>query len=627
MISLFALKTKNNSSAKFKGEILAQTNLFDTSKSSIYSDESVILISNNPDKKNPMLRTNRNIVISECFLTNRKKIISKYNLDHKLTKNELLLYLFKKNGANFVEELEGQFSVIIYDMHTKAIFAITDHFGINPLYYSFQQSNIFLISSEIKAFKNLSFFKKSLNYKRVYDYLCTLVSTPEITFYENVFKLKKANTLKLDNKFNFILEKYYELTAKSNKFKNYYDCVDQFSEIFRETIENFDQEACEYSSIMSGGLDSTSITSLLSDKNINLKSYSSIFSSPDINLSTSNEDAYVKEIINEKKINHTFINLKNTGPFTFLLKYENKLDMPLYNSNLYVMDPILQKAKISGSKYIFDGLDGDVVVSHGYDELSQLARSFRFNSFFSAYKKACLVMGKKTNNLDAFKTFFLKTFISPKMLEPYRNLKKNFLYEELNLLRLNKRLHPKNIYKLINENFGYDRGKYFDPKTSHVNTINSNIWEMTFSHVYETRSAREITTLMPFFSKRIVEFCLSVDSSYKLKDGYDRAYFRDAMKGYVSPTILNKTSKADMSPMGVNDFMTRKKYLMDSLLLDDEFSRMIDKQKIVKYFFNDSVIADNRKILPIYDLLALKIWLKNENLDFEFKKLSQVNEN
>lgn len=623
MINLFALKTKDNSVTKFKAEVLAQKKLFDISQSSIYSDESIILISNNRDKKNPMLKTSRNIIISECFLSNSKQLITKYKLDPKLSKNELLLYLYKKNGANFVQDLEGQFSIIIYDKQTKNIFASTDHFGINPLYYTVQQGNNFLISSEIKSFKNLSFFKKALNYKRVYDYLCTLVSAPEITFYENVFKLKKANTIQLDSKFNFNIEKYYELSAKDYEFKDYYDCVDQFSEIFRETIKNYDQEAHEYSSIMSGGLDSTSITSLLSDENDDLKSFSSVFSSPDINLSTSNEDVYVKEVIKEKNINHEFINLKNTGPFTFLLEYENQLDMPLYNSNLYVMDPILKEAKNSGSKYIFDGLDGDVVVSHGYDELSQLARSFKFSSFFSAYRKTCSIMGKKSNSMNAFKTFFLKTYLSPKILEPYRRFKNNFLYEELNILRLNKKLHPKDMYKLINDNFGYDRGKYFEPKKSHINTINSNIWEMTFSHVYETRSAREITTLMPFFSKRIVEFCLSVDSSYKLKNGYDRAYFRDAMKGHVSTIILNKTSKADMSPMGVNDFLVRKKDLMDALLVDDEFTKIIDKEKIVKYFFNDSAIDDNRKILPIYDLIALQMWIKNENLDFEHEKLIQ----
>ena len=78
-----------------------------------------------------------------------------------------------------------------------------------------------------------------------------------------------------------------------------------------------------------------------------------------------------------------------------------------------------------------------------------------------------------------------------------------------------------------------------------------------------------------------------------------------------------------MSPMGVNDFLLRKKDLMDALLVDDEFTKIINKEKIVKYFFNDSAIDDNRKVLPIYDLIALQMWIKNENLDFEFEKLNK----
>ena len=66
MISLFALKTKDNSVAKFKAEVLAQKKLFDISQSSIYSDEAIILISNNRDKKNPMLKTSRNIMYSKA---------------------------------------------------------------------------------------------------------------------------------------------------------------------------------------------------------------------------------------------------------------------------------------------------------------------------------------------------------------------------------------------------------------------------------------------------------------------------------------------------------------------------------------------------------------------------------
>ena len=128
---------------------------------------------------------------------------------------------------------------------------------------------------------------------------------------------------------------------------------------------------------------------------------------------------------------------------------------------------------------------------------------------------------------------------------------------------------------------------------------------------------------MPFFSKSIIEFSLSVSSSYKLRNGYDRAYFRDAVKDSVPSAIVKKTSKADLSPMGVLDFNSKKSFLMDFLLKDKSLNNIVDSERLKKDFFGDSDINDNSKILPIYDLVALKIWLKNELLEIDPMELSK----
>ena len=62
---------------------------------------------------------------------------------------------------------------------------------------------------------------------------------------------------------------------------------------------------------------------------------------------------------------------------------------------------------------------------------------------------------------------------------------------------------------------------------------------------------------------------------------------------------------------------------MDYLLEDSSMKYIVDREKLKRDFFGDSAIKENNKILPVYDLVALKIWLKNEMLEIDPVKLSK----
>ena len=95
------------------------------------------------------------------------------------------------------------------------------------------------------------------------------------------------------------------------------------------------------------------------------------------------------------------------------------------------------------------------------------------------------------------------------------------------------------------------------------------------------------------------------------------------MKESVPSVILKKTAKADLSPMGVLDFNSKKSFLLDFLLKDNSMKSIVDIERLKKDFFGDSAIKENSKVLPIYDLVALKIWLKNEKLEIDPDELSK----
>lgn len=64
---------------------------------------------------------------------------------------EVILALYKENGIQFLDKLNGIFAFALYDEHEDSFFIARDHMGIVPLYYGFDNHNQFFVASELKA--------------------------------------------------------------------------------------------------------------------------------------------------------------------------------------------------------------------------------------------------------------------------------------------------------------------------------------------------------------------------------------------------------------------------------------------------------------------------------------------
>ena len=96
------------------------------------------------------------------YETLKKNIIDQNVIESEI---ELILYLYKKYGSDFVYKLKGQFAIYIYDKFNNKIFLFRDRFGIRPLFYSIDKKNGEIIfASECKQFlkflKSLMMFQK-----------------------------------------------------------------------------------------------------------------------------------------------------------------------------------------------------------------------------------------------------------------------------------------------------------------------------------------------------------------------------------------------------------------------------------------------------------------------------------
>lgn len=85
---------------------------------------------------------------------NHKELEKELKVDFKFqTKSdcEVLLALYKEKGARFLDEINGIFAFILYDVEQDAYLIGRDHMGIIPLYTGRDEHGNFYVASEMKA--------------------------------------------------------------------------------------------------------------------------------------------------------------------------------------------------------------------------------------------------------------------------------------------------------------------------------------------------------------------------------------------------------------------------------------------------------------------------------------------
>ena len=68
---------------------------------------------------------------------------------------EILLPLYKEEGAEMFKKLDAEFALIIYDAETDSFIAARDPIGIRPLYYGYSESGHIMFASEPKSLVGL----------------------------------------------------------------------------------------------------------------------------------------------------------------------------------------------------------------------------------------------------------------------------------------------------------------------------------------------------------------------------------------------------------------------------------------------------------------------------------------
>ena len=183
----------------------------------------------------------------------RKKLHSK---GHKFDINndaEFCLHLYEEIGDNFVEKIEGSFTLVIYDIRKERIIIANDRHGLRPLYYTKIGKRI-VFASEVKAILRDNNFKKEIDNEAIADFFAFGWILGDKTFFREVKSLLPGS-IAIWSKEKLDISQYWKFEFKdSNKAQlNINDYANNLVALIRKAAKKQTQGNSRIGVFLSGG--------------------------------------------------------------------------------------------------------------------------------------------------------------------------------------------------------------------------------------------------------------------------------------------------------------------------------------------------------------------------------------
>ncbi len=186
-------------------------------------------------------------------------------LDHRPKTHsdaEALLHGYEAWGpAGVLQKLRGMFAVALWDEKRQQLFLARDRFGIKPLYYAEHGGRLYF-ASEIKAILTEPAFPRQVNLSALQAMLTLGFVPGPATMFEGIYKLPPAHFLIAKNGV-FQINKYWQLDYAESSVISEHEATEQFLTLLRESVQLRLMSEVPVGALLSGGLDSGSLVTLM----------------------------------------------------------------------------------------------------------------------------------------------------------------------------------------------------------------------------------------------------------------------------------------------------------------------------------------------------------------------------
>ena len=274
---------------------------------------------------------------------------------------EILPFMYRKFGIDFLNQINGMFSMVIVDSKKNIKLLIRDRYGKKPLYYTIKKNNLYF-ASELKALTSI--IDAEIDKENIAVNLVSNLIIAPLTPYKNIFSVMPGQSNQWIN--NKAVKNIWYNSPIIERKSSYREIRKNFENLSTNSVNIRLRSDVPVGIFLSGGLDSNYILKKILKKNKNI--FTLICNIPDKDKFTKNDtDTEIpKKICKEFKCKSKVINFDYEYFNNNLLKIIKCHDEIITSSGVLIFYALSEEAKKNNIKVILTGTGGDELAGGYY---------------------------------------------------------------------------------------------------------------------------------------------------------------------------------------------------------------------------------------------------------------------
>lgn len=518
---------------------------------------------------------------------------------------EVLLEAHAEWGTAAYDRFNGMFAFAIHDAETGTVTIARDHFGIKPLYYWIDpaaegaDSPRVVFGSEIRSLLAARVFEAAPDDRAVYRYLKFRVQDDDSqTFFAGVSRLMAGQVLEIRadgtevSSFTRLQEELREIAARPSRP---YDesVVDEYRELFQESVRLRLQSEVPVGTSLSGGLDSSAVAAVIArhlrdqpedERYSAVGSRQNTFSAVFPN-SSNDEERYVDALLEDNKGQITAHKI-TPQPGAFLEDVHDFVrtqEEPIISTGPYAQYAVMREAS-QHVTVLLDGQGADEMMAgynpYFYVYLRQLRKQKRFKELASEVVGSRDILRKLARTKFSGRTSVpIEALLNSGFVAEHSGEKVSSVQDDLKE-RLLEDTFRSSLPSLL---------RYEDKNT------------MRFS----------IEGRVPFVDKELLKFLFSLDESAIIHDGWNKRILRESMFGILPDMISKRRNKIGFTTPEGEWFRNIAPQLREIFASPSFASRPYFDAASVLALFDDYIAhPENHGTLMFWRLLNVELWMR-----------------